>query len=215
MARRRSVPYRDRSSPDRIANAFAGLTYVTGEPDWPPVRSGYSTIDYTAAYSGAFSVVTALCHRDTVGGGGQVIDLALYEAGFRALEYALTAYATIGKVRERLGNRNPQIVPADDFTTSDGRRAPIHAGTDALFRRLCTLMGTPELADAPSTAPGPPEPSTPTPCTRRLPTEPPRTPRTIRPSCSATSADGGPRSPSPPSTARSPRCAHSCRRRGS
>ncbi|MFB7755475.1 CaiB/BaiF CoA transferase family protein [Streptomyces sp. NPDC056121] len=145
-------PYRDRGSFDRIASAFAGLTYVTGDADRPPVRSGYSTIDYMAAYLGAFSVVTALYHRDTAGGRGQVIDLALYEAGFRASEDALTSYATTGKVRERLGNRNPQIVPASDFTTGDGRRVSIHAGTDTLFRRLAGLMGAPELADAPEYA---------------------------------------------------------------
>jgi len=142
-------PYRDRGSFDRIASAFAGLTYVTGDEDRPPVRSGYSTIDYMAAYLGAFSVVTALYHRDTAGGGGQVIDLALYEAGFRASEDALAAYATTGRIRERLGNRNPQIVPASDFTTGDGRRVSIHAGTDALFARLATAMGRPELAGSP------------------------------------------------------------------
>ncbi|WP_393059522.1 CaiB/BaiF CoA transferase family protein [Streptomyces sp. LN549] len=140
-------PYSDRGSFDRIASAFAGLTHVTGDPDRPPVRSGYSTIDYMAAYLGAFSVVTALYHRDTRGGGGQVIDLALYEAGFRSSEDALTSYATTGRIRERLGNRNPQIVPASDFTTSDGRRVSLHAGTDPLFRRLAALMGTPELAE--------------------------------------------------------------------
>ncbi|MEU2130111.1 CoA transferase [Streptomyces sp. NPDC018352] len=145
-------PYRDRGSFDRIASAFAGLTYVTGDPDRPPVRSGYSTIDYMAAYLGAFSVVTALYHRDTAGGGGQVIDLALYEAGFRASEDALTQYATTGRVRERMGNRNPQIVPASDFTTADGRRVSIHAGTDPLFGRLAALMRTPELADSPEYA---------------------------------------------------------------
>ncbi|MFF1259907.1 MULTISPECIES: CoA transferase [unclassified Streptomyces] len=145
-------PYRDRGSFDRIASAFAGLTYVTGDEDRPPVRSGYSTIDYMAAYLGAFSVVTALYHRDTAGGGGQVIDLALYEAGFRASEDALAAYATTGKVRERLGNRNPQIVPASDFTTGDGRRVSIHAGTDALFGRLATVMGRPDLAQSPQYA---------------------------------------------------------------
>ncbi|MFE7194516.1 CaiB/BaiF CoA transferase family protein [Kitasatospora sp. NPDC057541] len=145
-------PYRDRGSFDRIASAFAGLTHVTGDPDRPPVRSGYSTIDYMAAYLGAFSVVTALYHRDTAGGGGQVVDLALYEAGFRASEDALAAYATTGRVRERLGNRNPLIVPASDFTTADGRRLSLHAGTDPLFRRLTAVMGRPELADAPEYA---------------------------------------------------------------
>ncbi|MFE2108889.1 CaiB/BaiF CoA transferase family protein [Kitasatospora sp. NPDC059463] len=145
-------PYRDRGSFDRIASAFAGLTHVTGDPDRPPVRSGYSTIDYMAAYLGAFSVVTALYHRDTAGGGGQVVDLALYEAGFRASEDALAAYATTGRIRERLGNRNPLIVPASDFTTADGRRLSLHAGTDPLFRRLTAVMGRPELADAPEYA---------------------------------------------------------------
>ncbi|MFJ7255138.1 CaiB/BaiF CoA transferase family protein [Streptomyces sp. NPDC098085] len=145
-------PYSDRGSFDRIASAFAGLTYVTGDSDRPPVRSGYSTIDYMAAYLGAFSVVTALYHRDTSGGGGQVIDLALYEAGFRASEDALASYATTGRIRERLGNRNPQIVPASDFTASDGRRVSLHAGTDPLFRRLAALMGAPELADDPAYA---------------------------------------------------------------
>ncbi|MFI8880318.1 CaiB/BaiF CoA transferase family protein [Streptomyces sp. NPDC055243] len=142
-------PYQDRGSFDRIASAFAGLTYVTGDADRQPVRSGYSTIDYMAAYLGAFSVVTALYHRDTAQGGGQVIDLALYEAGFRASEDALTSYTITGNVRERLGNRNPKIVPASDFTTSDGRRLSLHAGTDSLFRKLAALMGRPELADAP------------------------------------------------------------------
>ncbi|MGW2339119.1 CaiB/BaiF CoA transferase family protein [Streptomyces sp. NPDC001661] len=139
-------PYSDRGSFDRIASSFAGLTYVTGDEDREPVRSGYATIDYMAAYLGAFSVVTALYHRDTSDGGGQVIDLALYEAGFRASEDALAAYATTGQVRERLGNRNPKIVPASDFTTRDGRRVSIHAGTDTLFRKLAAVMGRPELA---------------------------------------------------------------------
>lgn len=145
-------PYSDRGSFDRIASAFAGLTYTTGDPDRPPVRSGYSTIDYMAAYLGAFSVVTALYHRDTTHGGGQVIDLALYEAGFRASEDALASYATTGGVRERLGNLNPRIVPASDFTTADDRRVSLHAGTDPLFRKLAALMGLPELADAPEFA---------------------------------------------------------------
>ncbi|MFJ9175105.1 CaiB/BaiF CoA transferase family protein [Streptomyces sp. NPDC102360] len=145
-------PYSDRGSFDRIASAYAGLTYVTGDADRSPVRSGYSTIDYMAAYLGAFSVVTALYHRTVSGGGGQVIDLALYEAGFRASEDALTSYSTTGRVRERQGNRNPQIVPASDFTASDGRRVSIHAGTDALFRRLACVMEAPQLADAPEYA---------------------------------------------------------------
>lgn len=142
-------PYRDRGAFDRIASAFAGLTYTSGYPEQPPVRSGYALIDYMSGYLAAFAVVTALYHRDVQGGQGQIIDLALYEAGFRASEDALTSYATTGVVRERLGNRNPRVVPASEFTTADGRLLSIHAGTDSLFGKLATLMGRADLVSDP------------------------------------------------------------------
>lgn len=138
-------PYRDRGAFDRIASAFAGLTYVSGEPDRPPTRSGFALIDYMTAYMGAFGVVSALYHRDRAGGSGQVIDLALFEPGFRASEDALLAYAARGTIRERSGNLNPAVVPAANFTTADGRDVAIHAGTDPLFRRLAGAMGAPDL----------------------------------------------------------------------
>ena len=138
-------PNRDRGAFDRIASAYSGLTYVSGEPDRQPVRSGYAVIDYMSAYLAAFGTVTALYHRDHNGGQGQVIDLALYEAGFRASEDALLAYSHSGQVRERLGNRNPQMVPASDFRTKDDRWISVHAGTDTLFPRLAQVMGMPKL----------------------------------------------------------------------
>ncbi|MFD2420805.1 CaiB/BaiF CoA transferase family protein [Amycolatopsis pigmentata] len=142
-------PYRDRGAFDRIASAYSGLTYVTGEPGRPPVRSGYSVIDYMSAYLAAFSVMAALYHRDRVSGSGQVIDLALYEAALRASEDSVTSFGLEGQVRERLGNKNPAIVPASDFETADGQRVSLHAGTDPLFRRLAEVMRRPGLADDP------------------------------------------------------------------
>lgn len=142
-------PYKDRGAFDRTASAFSGLTYVSGYPDRDPVRTGYAVIDYMGAYLAAFAVVTALYHRDVQGGKGQVIDLALYEAGFRASEDALVRYATEGTTRERLGNRNRHVVPASDFTTQDGRLLTVHAGTDPLFRKLMRVVGRPELSSDP------------------------------------------------------------------
>jgi crotonobetainyl-CoA:carnitine CoA-transferase CaiB-like acyl-CoA transferase len=142
-------PYRDRGAFDRIASAYSGQTYVTGRPDAPPVRSGYAVIDYMSAYLAAFAVMTALYHRDAGGGGGQVVDLALYEAALRASEDSVPSHGLTGAVRERTGNTNPAIVPASDFETADGRLVSIHAGTDSLFRRFATAIGRPELADDP------------------------------------------------------------------
>ena len=142
-------PYADRGAFDRAASAFSGLTYVSGDADRPPVRTGYAVIDYMGAYAGAFGVITALYNRDHRGGSGQVIDLALYEPGFRASEDAMLVYSATGKVRERVGNTNPKVVPANDYDTADGKRVSIHAGTETLLRRLAKVIGRPGLAEEP------------------------------------------------------------------
>lgn len=142
-------PYRDRGAFDRVAAAFSGHTYVTGYPDRPPVRSGYSMIDYMGAYVAAFGVLAGLRARDRNGGLGQIVDLALYEAAFRATESSLPLYAAHGLVRERTGNRNPVMVPASDFDTGDGRRVSVHAGTPALLARLLDAIGRGDLLHDP------------------------------------------------------------------
>lgn len=141
-------PYRNRGSFDRVASAFSGHTYVSGEPGRPPMRAGFSVVDFMSAYLGAFAVMVALRHRDQ-GGGGQIIDLALYEAAFRATESAYVDYAVTGRFRERTGNRNPLMVPATESETADGRRVAYHAGTPSLFARLAQAIGRPELTEDP------------------------------------------------------------------
>lgn len=141
-------PYRDRGAFDRIASAFAGHTYVSGYPEHPPVRSGFATIDYLGAYAGAFAVLAALRARDA-GGGGQVIDLALTEIAIRASEASPGEHVATGKVRERLGNRNPTVVPASEAEAADGTRVSYHAGSAGLFPRLAGALGRPDLVDDP------------------------------------------------------------------
>jgi len=141
-------PYRSRGAFDRIASAFAGHTFVSGYPDAPPVRSGFATIDYLAAYAGAFGVLAALRARDA-GHGGQVIDLALSEVALRASEAAPAEFRTTGVLRQRVGNRNPNVVPASEATAADGRDVAYHAGSAALFPRLATVIDRPDLVDDP------------------------------------------------------------------
>lgn len=141
-------PNRGRGAFDRIASAYSGLTYVSGEKERPPVRNGYAMIDFMGAYLAAYAAMLALYHRDVNGGEGQIVDLALYEAGFRASEGALLDYGWKNKIREREGHRNLNMVPASEFDTSDGRRVALHAGTDALFAKLSKATGL-NLCDDP------------------------------------------------------------------
>lgn len=140
-------PYSKRPGYDRIALGFSGYMYPTGYPDRPPVRPAVATADYSTAIFGALATLLALYWRDAQGGGeGQMIDLALFEPLFRISEDLIPAYDRLGLVRERIGNRNPNFVPADNYQTRDGRWIMLAAGGDKMFQRLCEAMGRPELA---------------------------------------------------------------------
>lgn len=140
-------PYADRPGYDRIALGMSGYLYPTGYPDRPPVRPAFPTADYNSATFAALATMLALYERDARGGEGQMIDLALYEAPFRITGDLIGTFLQRGQTRERIGNRNPGFTPAGEFTTRDGRWIQIAAGGDGPWRRLCTAMGRPELAD--------------------------------------------------------------------
>ncbi|MFW9894883.1 MAG: CaiB/BaiF CoA transferase family protein, partial [Candidatus Thorarchaeota archaeon] len=67
-------PYKHKGGYDRTVSAFSGLTYTSGYPEHPPVRSGFPLIDYLTGYLGAFAIMMALYNRDVNKNGGEVID---------------------------------------------------------------------------------------------------------------------------------------------
>ncbi|MCZ6666845.1 MAG: CoA transferase [Gammaproteobacteria bacterium] len=139
-------PYAKRAGYDRIALGFSGFMYPTGFPDRYPVRPAFPMADYNTATFGALAAMLALYQRDAQGGTGQMIDLALYEAPFRITSALLASYTRDGRIRERIGNRNPGFSPAGTFETQDGRYVQIAAGGDKVWARLATAMGRAELA---------------------------------------------------------------------
>ncbi len=142
-------PYRDRPGLDRNGIGFGGLLYITGYPDRPPVRPGIIISDYLTGVFNAFAIMLALYHRDVHRGGGQTVDLALYESVFRILEHTLPAYDRLGIVRGREGNRLRNSAPLDNWETKDGEFICIVAAGDALFPRLARAMGRDDLLHDP------------------------------------------------------------------
>jgi crotonobetainyl-CoA:carnitine CoA-transferase CaiB-like acyl-CoA transferase len=142
-------PYRDRPGLDRNGIGFGGLLYLTGYPDRPPVRPGIIISDYLTGVFNALAIMIALYHRDVHRGGGQTVDLALYESVFRILEHTLPAYDRLGVVRGREGNRLRNSAPLDNWQTADGQFICIVAAGDGLFPRLARAIGQPELLDDP------------------------------------------------------------------
>ncbi len=144
----RTGPHRDRPGFARIAEAFAGLTAITGEPDGPPLFSGFPLADGIGGVYGAYSVLLALLHRQR-SGEGQLIDLALYEPIIRMLEDIPAVFEATGMVRTRQGNQNPGVAPNDLYPTRDGRWIVLPISTQRMFERLTVAMGQPELIHDP------------------------------------------------------------------
>jgi crotonobetainyl-CoA:carnitine CoA-transferase CaiB-like acyl-CoA transferase len=139
-------PYRERPGFGRIAAAVSGASYVSGDPDRPPVSPGTPTIpDYLAGVMGAFGALAAIHHRRKTG-EGQMVDVALYEPLLRMLDELLPAYAGEGHVRERIGSGTEYVVPHNHYQARDGRWIAIACTNDRMFERLVTgAMKRPEL----------------------------------------------------------------------
>jgi crotonobetainyl-CoA:carnitine CoA-transferase CaiB-like acyl-CoA transferase len=141
----RTGPYADRPGFARVAEAFAGLTYRTGDPDQPPVFAGYPVADGVTGIYAAFAALLALRQRDRTG-EAQLADIPLYEPLLRMMEDFVVEYGSTGENRERQGNRNPHISPNNLYRTRDGRWLALPASTEQMWRRLVGVMSAPDLA---------------------------------------------------------------------
>lgn len=135
-----------------VAEAYAGLRHLNGEPGRPPVRAGVSLGDTIAGLTGAYGVLLALYQRDARGGQGQMIDLALYEAMFNLTESLAPEYDAFGDVREPAGGALPGIAPSNAYACADGRFVLISGNGDSIFRRLMLAIDRADLADDPGLA---------------------------------------------------------------
>ena len=133
----------------KIAEAYSGATYLTGEKDQPPLHPGFSLGDATTGLMGAFGVVVALEERRR-SGRGQQIDLALYEPLFRLIEWQLPLYGLLGEVATRSGPRFPfdGAFITDICATADGQSVVVSAATSASLDRLRAFVRAEGLAAA-------------------------------------------------------------------
>lgn len=138
-------PYSQRAGYGVISEAVSGIRHITGDPDRPPARASVSMTDYITGLYSAFGAVMALLAREKTG-KGQYVDAALYECAFSFMEPWIPAYEKLRYVASRTGSRLPESTPNNLYPTADGSFIHITAMGDAVFRRLASAMGRPELA---------------------------------------------------------------------
>jgi crotonobetainyl-CoA:carnitine CoA-transferase CaiB-like acyl-CoA transferase len=137
---------KDRPGFARIAHAFSGLAYLSGEPGRPPVVPGSTSLaDYMSGLFGAVGVLVALRHAERTG-QGQVVDIGLYESVFRVLDEMAPAFERFGYQRERMGPDTVNIVPHSHYQTRDGEWVALACSNDRMWERLSKAMGRPALA---------------------------------------------------------------------
>jgi crotonobetainyl-CoA:carnitine CoA-transferase CaiB-like acyl-CoA transferase len=144
---------RDLPGYDLMVQAMSGLMSLTGDPDGPPYRAGISAFDVMAGLHTAIAILAALNHRNATG-EGQHLDASLMASAMSGMVNQTSAYAAGGVVPFRMGNSHPSLFPYEPLPTGDGDLI-VTAGNDAQFRKLCDVLGAPELPDDPRFANNP------------------------------------------------------------
>jgi len=120
---------------------------LTGDPDGPPYRAGISAFDVMAGLHTTIGILAALHHRARTG-QGQHVQANLMSSALSGMVNQTSAFAAGGVVPFRMGNSHPSLFPYEPLPTGD-RDMIITAGNDVQFRKLCEVLGAPELADDP------------------------------------------------------------------
>lgn len=141
-----SGPEAGKPAYDMVVQARGGVMSITGEEGGPPVRVGASIGDIVAGMYLAQGVLAALYDREKTGRGAK-IDIAMLDAQLAIQEHALAITAATGVAPGRSGARHPTITPFSTYRAADGFFV-IAAGNDAMFARLCAVLGLPVAEDA-------------------------------------------------------------------
>ncbi|MEV4533345.1 CaiB/BaiF CoA-transferase family protein [Asanoa sp. NPDC049518] len=132
---------------DLMVQAISGLMSLTGDPDGPPYRAGISVFDVMAGLHANIGILAALHHR-AGSGRGQHIEVNLLSSALSGLVNHSSAVVAGDTVPFRMGNAHPSLFPYEPLPTADGDLIVI-AGNDGQFRKLCQVLGVPELTDDP------------------------------------------------------------------
>jgi len=95
-------PFKDFKAPDIVAMGLGGLTYMSGDPDRPPLRIPLAQSYLHAGAWTASACMVALHHRQATG-QGQFIDVSLHEAADWSNYVAQEHYSLAGRNIKREG----------------------------------------------------------------------------------------------------------------
>src|SRR3954470_17635750 len=139
-------PWRDRVGFAPTKEQIAGLAWVTGLPEGPPVPPR-GACDPLAGVHAAFALVAALEFTDRTG-CGQLVEVPMIETVLNVTAVQTAEYELFGRIAERRGNRGHVGARQDVYRCAGGDDwIAICAHTDAQRKALSELTGGAELAE--------------------------------------------------------------------
>lgn len=139
-------PYSQRPGFGTLAEAFSGLTEISGYPEQPPLLAPFALADEVAGLFATWALMVALYHRDVGANDGQTIDVSLYESVFSILGPLATLYKANGNLQERNGSRLTFSSPRNVYRTRDGHYFAVSGTAPSAAERIVRLVGGAELA---------------------------------------------------------------------
>ena len=143
----RTGPYADKGGFDLIAQGFAGIMSITGEPGGPPVKSGTSIADINAGILAALGIVSALVSRATTG-RGQMVETSLMEAAIQQTYWQSAIFFATGENSGPSGSAHILTAPYQAFPTADGW-INVGGANQSNWERIVKVIERPALGTDP------------------------------------------------------------------
>lgn len=137
----RTGPYADKGGFDLIAQGFAGLMSITGEPDGPPVKTGNSVADICAGILAATGICAAYAHKLKTG-QGQLVETSLMDAALQQTYWQAASYFATGESPGPTGSAHLLSAPYQAFQTRDGW-INIGGANQSNWERIARVLGQP------------------------------------------------------------------------
>ncbi|MEY4640487.1 MAG: hypothetical protein RLZZ227_481 [Pseudomonadota bacterium] len=131
---------RDWPAIDNIVQATCGMMNLGGGPDDPPTRVGFPLVDTLTGQTAAFAIMAALLRRSQ-GGGGDYIDVAMFDATLAFMTSVVVPFLVTGKTLARSGNVGYSgQATAAVYTARDGRQVALGVVQQHQFEALARLL---------------------------------------------------------------------------
>lgn len=144
----RTGPFADRLGFDTIVQAESGFMSFNGFPDREGIRVQPVVMDGSTAMMATQGILAALLRRERKG-GGQRVDVSLYDTSLTVLGYGTMQYLMNGIEPTRVGNSSRDTAPTGVFKTADSEFY-ISSSSTAIFQRIFRLIGRSDIAEDPA-----------------------------------------------------------------